>query len=50
MVRPRVGFTTPYPMQTMRSRKKENELRAAFRMATTISSTLEPMFDPFLLR
>lgn len=47
MVRPRVGFTTPYPMHTMSSRKKENEFLTAFKMPTRTSKTLDPTFEPF---
>ena len=35
-------------MQTIRRRKKENELRPAFRIATIIMRTLEPTVAPWL--
>jgi hypothetical protein len=37
-------------MQTIRRRKKEKELRAALRTATTMRRTWEPTLEPFRLR
>jgi len=37
-------------MQTIRRRKKEKELRAALRMATTTRRTWEPRLEPLRLR
>ncbi len=50
IVRPRDGLTTPYPMHTISSRKKENELRKAFRTATITRRALAPTFEPFLFK
>lgn len=50
MVFPSEGLTTPYPMHTIKSRKKEKELRKAFRTATMISKTRAPMLEPLALR
>jgi len=36
-------------MQTIRSKKNENEFRPELRMATIIIKTLEPTFPPFRL-